>query len=299
MIKLELLFHQELDELIEKGACSEERKRKLEKWVQNAELARNSESLTAKMNQYDKAEELLTWYAFAPLFRMSEELRRSTINEFLEPLIGPDAIISSPDMSLEKILRPSKSYLDSIPSEHPVKYIRKKIERHRKNGLPLDGHTHIDFLIESNELIIPIEAKFTSDITTQVTYNCVRNQIARTIDVAIEAAKRAKNKKKVVFLLCVPEQLYNLGRMYFYKMKDYESLEKIKHDLPHQATSIDTYFSSAHVVYWKDVTSIIISNAIKWDLLTKNEIDTLEKFYEERLIELSIKQMSKNGTETI
>lgn len=299
VIKLELLFHQELDELIKKGVCSEARKRKFENWIQNAELARNSGSSNARMNQYDKAEELLTWYTFAPLFRMSEELRILTINEFLEPLIGPNAITSPPDMNLEKVLLPSKSYLDSIPYEHPVKYVREEIERHRKKGLPLEGRTHIDFLIESDELIIPIEAKFTSDIDIQVTYNCVRNQIARIIDVAIEAAKEAKRKKKIIFLLCVPEQLYNRGRLYFYKMKDYESLERIKHDIPHQAISIDTYFSSAHVVYWKDVASVIISNAIKWNLLTKDEINVLKKFYEERLIELSINLSSNSNLDCL
>jgi hypothetical protein len=287
MTELELLYHQELDELIKHGVYSEARKKKLESWVEKAEIARNSGSLDKRKNQYDKAEELLTWYTFAPLFRMSEELRILTINEFLEPLIGSNAITSAPELYVEKMLPSSTSYLDSITSEHPVKYIREKMEQHRKKGSRLEGFTHIDFLIESDELIIPIEAKFTSDIDVQREYNSVRNQIARTIDVTVERAKKTM-VKKVIFLLCVPEQLYNCGRLYYYKMKDYESLEKIKHDIPHQATSIDTYFSSAHVVYWKDVASVIISNTIKWNLLTKDEINMLEKFYKERLIELSI-----------
>ena len=288
MIKLELLFSQELDELVLKGGCSEKQKGKFEKWVQNAELARNSESLDSTLNQYDKAEGLLTWYTFAPLFRMNEELRILTINAFLEPLMGPNVITSSVEIVLEKRLLSSTNYLDSIPYEHPVRYIRKKIDRHRKKKTRLENHTHIDFFIESDRLIIPIEAKFTSDVEIQRDYNCVRNQIARTIDVAIEAAKKAKTTKKVVFLLCVPERLYNRGRYYFYKMKDYENLKHLKHDIPHQASSLDTYFTAAHTIYWKDVASVIIGNAIKWNLLSNDEIDALKIFYEERLIELSI-----------
>ncbi len=292
MIKLKLLFQQELDELVLKGACPKKQKRDFEDWVKNAELARNSGSLDSKLNQYDKAEGLLTWYTFAPLFRMNEELRIMTINELLEPLIGPNAITSLVDIVIEKRRFSSTNYLDSIPYEHPVKYIRREIERHRQKGKRLEGATNIDIFIESDNLIIPIEAKFVSDIDTEKRYNCIRNQIARTIDVAIEAAKKAKDTKKVVFLLCVPERLNNRGRLYFYKMKDYENLKHLKHDIPHQASSLDTYFEAAHTVYWKDVASVIISNAIKWNLLSNNEIDALRIFYEERLIELSINSLS-------
>lgn len=292
VIKLELLFRQELDELVLKGGCSEKQKGKFEKWVQDANLARNSGSLKKNLNQYDKAEGILTWYTFAPLFRMNEELRILSINAFLEPLLGPNAITSPVEIVLEKRLLSSTNYLDSIPYEHPVLYVRKEIDRHRQKKTRLENYTHIDFFIESDDLMIPIEAKFTSDVETQRDYNCVRNQIARTIDVAIEAAKKARNTKKVVFLLCVPERLYNRGRFYFYKMKDYENLNNLKHDIPHQASSLDTYFAAAHTVYWKDVASVIIGNAIKWNLLSNNEIDTLKIFYEERLIELSINPSS-------
>jgi len=189
---------------------------------------------------------------------------------------------------VEKLLPASQSYLDSISDNHPVKYIRERIESHRKKGKPLESHTHVDFLIESDEVFIPIEAKFTSDIEVQREYNATRNQIARIIDVSIEAARKAKTKKRVIFLLCVPERFYNKSRLYFYKMKDYERIEEIKQDIPHQATYLNTYFSSAHVIFWKNASSIIIGNAIKWNLLTKNEIYLLKQFYDERLIELSL-----------
>jgi len=290
--KMKLLFQEELDELIKLGTFTEERKTRYEKWVSNAKRARNIGSFDASMNQYDKAEELLTWYTFTPLLRMNTEQRLGTINEILKQSVGLNVVVSCPYLNFDKMLSPPKGYFDSISMEHPIKYIQEEIERHRKSGLPLETHTHVDFLIETDELIIPIEAKFTSDIDYQRTYNCIRNQIARTIDVSIELAKTAKPSKKVIFLLCVPRYLYNKGRYYYYKMKDYENLENVKQDLPHQAKSIEAYFDSAHAVFWEDVASIIIRNSMRWKILTSEELNTLKEFYDERLLELSFKSQA-------
>ena len=47
----------------------DERFKKLRAWVENANLARDptNPNLKAKLNQCDKAEELITFYTFAPL----------------------------------------------------------------------------------------------------------------------------------------------------------------------------------------------------------------------------------------
>jgi len=284
---MKLLFQEDMDELIRKGKFTEERKEKYMKWVVNAERARKIGSLDETLNQYDKAEEVLTWCTFAPLLRMNAEQRIVTINEFLNPRLSLDVVVSNPCLNFEKMLLPSESYYDKMTTDHPVKYIRETIESHRKKGILLEKHTHIDLLIETDELIIPIEAKFTSDIDYQRTYSCIRNQIARTIDVSIEAAKKARPPKKVLFLLCVPRVLYNEGRYYYYKMKDYESLENLKHDLPHQADFLDAYFNSANVFFWEDVASTVIRNAVKWNLLNTDELEALKEFYDERLIKLT------------
>lgn len=247
---MKLLFWEEINDLIRKGKFSEERKKKYKEWTANAKRARNTGSSDEKMNQYDKAEELLTWYTFAPLPRMNTEQRIITSNKFLEPLLGSDVVVSHPSLNFEKLLLPPHSHFDEISADHPVKYIREEIKRHRKQEIPLEGHTHIDILIETDELIIPIETKFTSDIDYQTTYSCIRNQIARTIDVSMEMAKRPQPPKKVLFLLCVPRNLYNKGRYYYYKMRDYEELENLKHDLPHQTKSFETCFHSAHAIFW-------------------------------------------------
>ena len=290
---MKLLFQREMDELIKKGKFTEERKKKYEKWVADARRARSTGSLDAStrttMNQYDKAEELLTWYTFAPLLRMHTEQRVIVLNEFLTSLLDIGVVVSNPCLNFEKMLLPSKSYYDELTTDHPVKYIREEIKSHREQGIPLEKHTHIDILIETDELIIPIEAKFTSDIDYQRTYSCIRNQIARTIDVSMEMAKRARPPKKVLFLLCVRKDLYNEGRYYYYKMKDYENLENLKRDLRHQTEFFQTYFRSAHAIFWEDVASTIIRNAVEWKLLDSYELDALKEFYHERLIELPLK----------
>ena len=45
----------------------DDRLNKLNTWVENSNSARDTKDLNKKLNQYDKAEELITFYTFAPL----------------------------------------------------------------------------------------------------------------------------------------------------------------------------------------------------------------------------------------
>ena len=53
---------------------------KYRKWVEEAEKARETDLLNAKKNQYDKAEELITFYTFAPL-ELSQVKSKSVSSE--------------------------------------------------------------------------------------------------------------------------------------------------------------------------------------------------------------------------
>lgn len=46
---------------------TKDRIQKYREWVENANKAKETGSLGSKDNQYDKAEELISFYAFAPL----------------------------------------------------------------------------------------------------------------------------------------------------------------------------------------------------------------------------------------
>lgn len=60
MGKLGLLFEE-----LAKKHFSKDRIQKYRTWVENANIARDKGSLDEQLNQYDKAEELLTFYSFA------------------------------------------------------------------------------------------------------------------------------------------------------------------------------------------------------------------------------------------
>ncbi len=273
-----LLFEDEIDAMIENGLIRPERKLKYKKWISNALEARSRNSRDKRSNQYDKAEELMTWYTFAPLLRMNDKQQAETLSK----LFGKFGLkFNTPiEISFEKMLLPSLEYMDSI-KDHPVRYIRIQIGKYRTR--PVEGYTHIDCYIETSDYIIPIEAKFMSDISYEVTYNPVRNQIARTIDVCLEEAK--KKNKKVAFMLLVPKEFDNPGRFYHYKMNDYQEIEKLKNDLIHQDETMEKYYHSSNTLYWSETVSSIIQQSRKMHYL-KKELETYRNFFIERYIPL-------------
>ena len=113
----------------------------------------------------------------------------------------------------------------------------------------LEGSTQVDALIlnPDNGFNILIEAKVLSDISIGVTYDVVRNQIARNIDVMLEKNERLCNplKKrdpyKSLFLLLTPKLFKDnpTSRLYGYKIREYQDKNKgedaLKRDLPHRA----------------------------------------------------------------
>lgn len=112
----------------------------------------------------------------------------------------------------------------------------------------LEGSTQVDALIVNpdNGFSVLIEAKVLSDISIGVTYDVVRNQIARNIDVMLEKNERLCNslKKrdpyKSLFLLLTPKLFKDnpTSRLYGYKIREYQDKNKgedaLKKDLPHR-----------------------------------------------------------------
>ncbi|MGD0644316.1 MAG: hypothetical protein ABSA75_05360 [Candidatus Bathyarchaeia archaeon] len=210
----------------------ESRIQKLKTWVEQANMARNKGNLEPYPNQYDKAEELITFYTFAPLVLSSNKvvltnqiLTVAGINQ------SADSVVS---LCLEKQYPPPAGYLSWIKDEvknHPVRYIREKAINRLKANQPLESNTHVDAFIETNNFIIFFEMKFTSDISYGTTFNPARNQLARLIDVGLEVAKR-KGKKLLVFL-STPNTPYSLkSRLYYYKIQEYASPLMIQKEIP-------------------------------------------------------------------
>jgi len=126
MDKLRLLF----DELAEKH-FTKARIKKYRTWVINANKARTKGLMDSKLNQYDKAEELITFYTFAPLELREDKkevieniLRLANLNKSLEGSVSLD---------FEKQFKPPTGYLKWLNNEvtlHPINYIRKLGEEH-------------------------------------------------------------------------------------------------------------------------------------------------------------------------
>jgi hypothetical protein len=136
-------------------------------------------------------------------------------------------------VDLERQFNPPVGYLHWLKKEvehHPIRYIREKSANHLKTDKPLESRTHVDAFIETDKLLIFFEIKYTSDIAHSTTYNPYRNQLARLIDVGIDAAKC--KGKEVLVILSTPSTLYkNRSRLYYYKVQEYSDPLNIKRDI--------------------------------------------------------------------
>jgi hypothetical protein len=109
----------------------------------------------------------------------------------------------------------------------------------------LEGPTHLDAILinTSNGFAVVVEAKVLSDISDQITYDAMRNQIARIIDVMMDENKklceplRRRDPERTLFLLLTPEMFkINLSsRLYGSKFTDYKkNPDSLAKDLPHR-----------------------------------------------------------------
>lgn len=240
---------------------SERRIKKLKKWIIESESAREKGILEARPNQYDKAEELITFYTFAPFFLNSNQA--SLINRILKYsgiVASVDIVVSA---SLERLIPPPIGYLSWIQGQvkdHPIKYIREQaITRKNENKL-LEGSTHADAYIETEELLILFEMKFTSDISYCTTFNPFRNQLARLIDVGLEVAK-SKEKRLVVFF-SAPSSLYeSKSRLYLYKIKEYSDPLMIERDIAWRPFDhIKNYFLAVKWIALEELIDLLYNN---------------------------------------
>jgi hypothetical protein len=112
----------------------------------------------------------------------------------------------------------------------------------RKN---LEGPTNVDaiFVNSENGFAVVIEAKVLSDISHDVTYDVMRNQIARNIDVMLEdngelcAPLDMRKPERTLFLLLTPRIFKSspTSRLYGYKFNEYRrNPNSIGLHLPHR-----------------------------------------------------------------
>jgi hypothetical protein len=270
--RMRLLF-----EDLAKKHFSPARVKKLKRWVEHADKARKSQNLNSLANQYDKAEELITFYAFAPIEIRGDEqdlvndiLRLAGVNETVESVNG---------VGFEKLFKPSEGYLSWMENEvrsHPIKYVREQAKDHKIRKRPLETDTHVDALVETESLLIFVEVKFTSDIAVGTTFNPERNQLARLIDVGISAA--IEKGKKLVLLLCSPSMFFvKKSRFYSYKITEYSNYEEMQRDICwRKQHEIEKYVSA---VTWVPLESLI---KIIYQDFNHPDVEEALEFFKER-----------------
>ncbi|UCG68535.1 MAG: hypothetical protein JSV09_12100 [Thermoplasmata archaeon] len=139
----------------------------------------------------------------------------------------------------------------------------------------LEGPTNVDALLvnKDNGFAVIIEAKVLSDISYQITYDTMRNQIARNIDVMLERNEslcKPLNKRdpdKTLFMLLTPKPFKDnpKSRLYGYKFNDYkENPATLQDDLPHRE-NLDAESISKRLGWltWEDFQEVN-SECCKW-----------------------------------
>lgn len=132
----------------------------------------------------------------------------------------------------------------------------------------LEGPTHMDAILinPENGFAVVVEAKVLSDISYQITYDAMRNQIARIIDVMLDENKNLceplcrRDPGRTLFLLLTPEmfKITDSSRLYGSKFTDYKrNPDSLVKDLPHRK-SLDWLMIRRRLGWltWEDFHSI-------------------------------------------
>jgi hypothetical protein len=271
---------------IAKKLLTSDRVLKYKTWVEEAKKARNAGSLSAKENQYDKAEELITFYTFAPLDHenVPNEVKNHVVEGILS-FVGINEPVREVKIHFEKDLPPPDYYLKWLSGkvkEHLIGYIRREAE----TKMILEGPTQVDAIVETDNLLILIEVKFTSDISPYTKFGLIRNQIARLIDAGIEEA--VAHHKRLVVLLCTPSNLFQRrSRLYYYKIQEYSTPSKIQKDIPWRTT--EEINATLEKATWASLETIIkaVYHNVKGYLNTE-EFAEAERFCRERMLWFSV-----------
>ena len=141
----------------------------------------------------------------------------------------------------------------------------------------LEGFTHADAIIvnPSNGFSVVFESKVLSDISTEITFDCMRNQIARIIDVMLERpdpevhvldALSERQRDLTCLVLLTPKlfQRNPWSKLYGRVIREYQSdPQALSRDLPHRWDNLDAVSKRLGWLTWEDCKSVL-SSACPW-----------------------------------
>ena len=141
-----------------------------------------------------------------------------------------------------------------------------------------------------------------SDISYQIKYNPVRDQIIRNIDCGIDYVKQrnyADNFENFYFILLTPKvfrtnlfgeskknELSKLGanssRLYCYKMNEYKNPKFLKSLLPHRKLNNDEWNNISKNIGWLTLEDFGLNSKLNSTVDDKNEEIMITNFFNER-----------------
>jgi hypothetical protein len=171
----------------------------------------------------------------------------------------------------EACLPAPASYLawlgEHLESRQLTPYVLDAADRNERKRL--EGPTHVDALLLNphNGFSLLVEGKVTSDISSSVTFDDYRNQIARNIDVMLDKNPRIgeplnrRDPERSLFALLTPRgfQFKPKTRLYGWVMDEYQtSPETLARDLPHR-NGVDWVDVSRRLgwISYHDINSIL------------------------------------------
>ncbi|PGT15165.1 hypothetical protein [Bacillus cereus] len=237
--------------------------------------------------QADKDETIITLYTFAAIHKSKND----GWNDILTKCFPSESWnIHNTNLRLEQAISPSKNMQDRLRGQalsNPVKYLREQCNSEKR----VEGKTNFDALLEVNtDKKIFFECKYTSDISYQTTYVTERNQIARCIEVGLEAVNY--NVENFYFILVTPERYRKFpgSRLYYFKMKQYQNDPKaLAMDLPTLTERFgDNECHEILVKIMKHICWLTWEDCFKTTQqmkhLTPLQFDSLKAFYSDRNI---------------
>jgi len=166
------------------------------------------------------------------------------LSNWKELLVGKmDLIFEAPIPST--VLYGKKWLPENILKVHFIPYV---LHASKGKQRTLEGPTYVDAVLTNTEngFSVFFESKVLSDISTGITYDSRRNQIARNVDVMLKKdvtlspPLNMRDPKKTLFCLITPRMFQkNPSRLYWYKYHEYKkNHEALQVDLSHR-TDID------------------------------------------------------------
>ena len=325
---VELLFDQELAAVVGAGQKERLNQKHLDQLRRVAARAPEPDSIDRQTSrtaaQYYKDERLLTLYGFEAIHHGAGgqgaspwAWRELMLLAFDGRFPEPESFQFPVSIKYEQEVPESRAFRSYVKQAfddgagHPVLYIRRWAapKLHRPKAA-WEGPTQVDTVAVWDHKLdrqrLYVEAKFTSDISKDVTYCSTRNQIARSIEAGLVDTSRAMGLEEEItpevierfwFLLVTP-RLYKVerpqSRLYGFLMAEYmDDPTSLRRDLGHLGLDDDAWAAiSSRIGWatWEDFRRVAEAKAAKDHpsidpiQLPGQTLQDLAQFWEDRLV---------------